>query len=368
MSYQEMNQVSQNLYLRECPKRKYAPLPSYLCDPCPPLIPSRYPCYLDCCCHCCCCCCCCHDICCSPRLNFDYSKLESKYPQKKEENVNQEKKVEENNINQSQNPNEEQQNEMIESQNPNEEQQNEMNEPPKENQEENKKINEYANYEQNQFNEFLKKLMLVESQVEDAKSALAKNPDFNCEDAFRLFETNDKGYLDINDIKSGLNLIGLNPTEKELNLLMKRFDLQKNGFINFADFFDMVVPFEKNQRQIVENRPPKSFCPVRSPNIFKEKTIADLKNLFELLIKSEDDINNDRKTLGTLRLKLKDIFGLLDKDGKGYFDIDEMMVYFANNGLLDNNRDADLLFIRLDKNRNGKIDYLEIEDELQTLY
>ena len=130
----------------------------------------------------------------------------------------------------------------------------------------------------------------------------------------------------------------------------------------------MVVPFEKNQRQIVENRPPKSFCPVRSPNIFKEKTIADLKNLFELLIKSEDDINNDRKTLGTLRLKLKDIFGLLDKDGKGYFDIDEMMVYFANNGLLDNNRDADLLFIRLDKNRNGKIDYLEVEDELQTLY
>ena len=267
-----------------------------------------------------------------------------------------------------QNPNEEEQNEMIESQNPNEEQQNEMNEPPKENQEENKKINEYANYEQNQFNEFMKKLMLVESQVEDAKLALTKNPDFNCEDAFRLFESNDKGYLDINDIKSGLNLIGLNPTEKELNLLMKRFDLQKNGFINFADFFDMLVPFEKNQRQIVEKRPPKTYCPVRSPDIFKEKTIADLKNLFELLIKSEDDINNDRKTLGTLRLKLKDIFGLLDREGKGYFEYEEMMVYFANNGLLDNNRNADLLFIRLDKNRNGKIDYPEVEDELQTLY
>ena len=276
--------------------------------------------------------------------------------------------MEENNINQSQNPNEEQQNEMNEQQNPNEEQQNEMNEPPKENQEEEKKMNEYANYEQNQFNEFMKKLMLIESQVEDAKLELAKNPDFNCEDAFRLFETNYKGYLDINDIKSGLNLIGLNPTEKELNLLMKRFDIQKNGFINYADFFDMVVPFEKNIRELVEKRRPSTVCPIRSPKIFKEKTIDDLKNLFELLIKSEDDINNDRKTLGTLRLKLKDIFGLLDKDGKGYFDVEEMVVYLANNGLLDNNRDADLLFIRLDKNRNGKIDYPEVEDELQTLY
>ena len=287
---------------------------------------------------------------------------------KKEENIIPEKKVEENNINQSQNPNEEQQNEMNEQQNPNEEQQNEMNEPPKENQEEEKKMNEYANYEQNQFNEFMKKLMLIESQVEDDKLELAKNPDFNCEDAFRLFETNYKGYLDINDIKSGLNLIGLNPSEKELNLLMKRFDIQKNGFINYADFFDMVVPFEKNIRELVEKRRPSTVCPIRSPKIFKEKTIADLKNLFELLIKSEDDINNDRKTLGTLRLKLKDIFGLLDKDGKGYFDVEEMVVYLANNGLLDNNRDADLLFIRLDKNRNGKIDYPEVEDELQTLY
>ena len=49
-------------------------------------------------------------------------------------------------------------------------------------------------------------------------------------------------------------------------------------------------------------------------------------------------------------------------------DDKEMMEYFDNNGLLDNNRDADLLFIRLDKNRNGKIDYPEVEDELQTLY
>ena len=32
------------------------------------------------------------------------------------------------------------------------------------------------------------------------------------------------------------------------------------------------------------------------------------------------------------------------------------------------NKDADLLFIRLDKNRNGKIDFREVEDEVQTLY
>ena len=353
MSYPEINQVSKNLYLRFSPQRKYPPISSSYCSPCPPIIPKTNFCYLDCCyCHCCCCCCY-HDICYKPCLHFDYSSPGLKYQNKNKTEI---KKPEEN---------------IKESKNQNEEIKTDINEPPKEEEkenQENKNENPYENYEQNQFNDFMKKLMGIESQVEDLKLILSMNPDFNCEDAFRLFESNDKGNLDKTDIKEGLNLIGIDLTDKQLNLLMKRFDLQKNNFINYADFFDMVVPFEKKQRQIVENRPPKSCCPCRSPEVFNEKTINDLKNLFEFLIKSEEEINEDRKTLGTLRLKLKDIFSLLDKDGKGFFDVDEMMVYFANNGLLDNNKEADLLFIRLDKNRNGKIDYPEVEDELQTLY
>ena len=44
------------------------------------------------------------------------------------------------------------------------------------------------------------------------------------------------------------------------------------------------------------------------------------------------------------------------------------MVYLQKECLLNSNKAADLLFIRLDKNRNGKIDYKEVEDEVQTLY
>jgi len=263
-----------------------------------------------------------------------------------------------NSVKNSKNP---QQSEIKEENNENENKNEQPKEEPKENNQ-NPNIKDNENFEQKQFNEFLKKLINVESQIEEAKVNLANNPDFNCEDAFRLFETNEKGYLDKEDIKKGLNLIGITPTEQELNILMKRFDLQKNNFINYADFFDMVVPFDKDLRPAVENRQPKS------PDNFSEKTINDLKNLFELIIKTEMDINNERKNFGTLRLKLKDIFALIDKSGKGFFDIDEMMVYLANNNIVESNKNADLLFIRLDKNRNAKIDFPLIEDELQILY
>ena len=42
--------------------------------------------------------------------------------------------------------------------------------------------------------------MEIESKIEGAKINLAQNPDFNCDDAFVLFESNNKGYLDENDI------------------------------------------------------------------------------------------------------------------------------------------------------------------------
>ena len=71
-----------------------------------------------------------------------------------------------------------------------------------------------------------------------------------------------------------------------------------------------------------------------------------------------------RKLFGTLRLNLRDIFSLIDKRNLGSFTTDELIEYLENNRMMNNNRDADLLFIRLDKTRNGKIDFSEIEDEI----
>ena len=229
-------------------------------------------------------------------------------------------------------------------------------------------LENYNAYEKEQFNEFLKKLMSIESEIERVKIDLSLNPDFNCEDTFRIFELDGRGFLDKDDLKYGLNLLNVYPTDYELRLLKKRFDLQKQGFINYADFFDMIVPFEKENRTKVEERIPKSCCSCKSIDFLSFSTISSLKNLFYLIINAENQINNMRRNLGTLRIKLRDIFGLIDNIKKGYFNINELYLYLQKEGIIFYDKDVDLLFIRLDKNRNGKIDYREIEDELQTLY
>jgi Ca2+-binding EF-hand superfamily protein len=229
-------------------------------------------------------------------------------------------------------------------------------------------IENYNAFEKGQFNDFLKELMAIESEIERIKIDLSINPDFNCEDAFRMFELDGRDFLDKDDLKYGLNLLNLYPTDHELGLLIKRFDLQKQGVITYADFFDIIVPFEKENRTLVEERLPRSCCSCRSIDAFSFGTINTLKNLFNLIINAENQINNMRRSMGTLRIKLRDIFGLIDSMKRGYFNNGDLLVYLQKEGILVDDKDVDLLFIRLDKNRNGKIDYREVEDELQTLY
>ena len=343
--FQDLGKISENLSLRRSPERKFAPQ-NNLSSQNNIYSPSQTRKKVICCPSFCCDCCCCHICCCVPYccLNYDYDSLNNSDDLndpnlKKNENINSSSLMGKMSTKYQTNKNPQLQNE-----------------------------NKYFSYEQNQFNDFLKKLMEAEAQIEDAKISLSLNPDFNCEDAFRLFEENDKGYLDENDLKYGLNLIGLNPSDQDIKLLMKRFDLQKSGGINYADFFDIIVPFEKNYRLRVEDRMPNSCCPCRSLEAFSSRTINELRDLFNLIINLENEINNMRKMFGTLKLNLRDIFGNVDTSNKGFFTSEELIEYLDNNQILMNVRDADLLYIRLDKNRNGRIDYSEVEDEIQTVY
>jgi Ca2+-binding EF-hand superfamily protein len=210
--------------------------------------------------------------------------------------------------------------------------------------------------------------MNAESQIEQAKIDLALRADFNCEDAFRIFELDGRGFLTEGDLKCGLSLLDVCATDEDVRNLMKRFDLNKEGVLNYADFFDMLVPYEKDYRNMVENRLPNSCCPCRCPDIFCCDTLCELKNVFNLIIDLENDINNNRRLFGTLRLKFREIFRLLDCPNRGFFSNNDLIIYLQKNGIFISNKLADLLFIRLDRSRNGNVFYKDIEDELQTLY
>ena len=208
--------------------------------------------------------------------------------------------------------------------------------------------------------------MKIESKIEEEKIELVSKCDFNIEDAFKIFDLNNKGYIIDDDLKFTLNQFGIFANDHDIRLLMKRFDLNKKSCLNFTDFFDMIVPFEKDYRILIENRDSNIFSDNYSIyDVFMFSTKNLLKNLFNDLIEYENKLNNIKKKFTTLRLKLKDLFNLIDTNLSNDINFDDLEQYLKKNNILINIKDANLLFIRFDKNRDGKIDYCEFEEEFQ---
>ena len=223
------------------------------------------------------------------------------------------------------------------------------------------------NYEEKLFCDFLKKLMEIELEIEHKKQKLASFDDFNCEDVFRLFEDYGKGEISIKELKEGFDLLNMpNISYYELRLLMKRFDLRKINKINYEDFFDIIVPFEQEYRNKIEKLPPNSNSP-KDIEVFSKETLECLRKVFNTIILREIEINEIRKKLGSLKGVIKKIFNGIDYNKKGYFSNEDFVNYLRKRYLYDDSIAADLLFIRLDKNRNGNIVIEEIEDEITIL-
>ena len=223
-------------------------------------------------------------------------------------------------------------------------------------------------YEETQFKSYLTEVMNAENAIESAKIDLALRCDFNCEDAFRIFELNGRGFLTPEDIRFGLNLLDIYATDTDINLLMKKYDLGKCGFLNYQTFFDMIIPYEKEYRNMVENRLPNSCCSCRCPEVFTCTTRLYLKNLFNLIIERENKLNCMRRGYNTLKLKLTDIFGLIDILRIGYFTVQDLLRFLKLNGIYIGDKACDLLFIRLDPNRSGRVEYFNLNDEMKSLY
>lgn len=225
-------------------------------------------------------------------------------------------------------------------------------------------------YEEGQLNEYLRRAMQGESQLECCKRNLAAQGDFNCQDAFKIFQSCLPGneFISSGEIKNGLNLLGLCPSDKEIKIFLNRFDLQKTGVLNYPDFFDVFVPFDGQFRNMIQRRCGQVCSPCRCTDIFSCPTICMIQRILGEILDLEKELNGMRQAFGCLRFKIKDIFRKIDKANKGTFTGEDLKKYLKEHRLYISDNDCDLLFIRLDKNRDGKVSLNEFEDELKAVY
>ena len=232
----------------------------------------------------------------------------------------------------------------------------------------NKNKENKSQYGESEFINYLKIAMLHESKVEKLKIDLSLRIDFNWEEVFRIFEIEGRGFLSKEDLIIGFNKFGIYPKDLDISLLLKRYDLKKEGYISYPNFFELIVPFSKYHRIMVDKRIIKDENLSVNPNDFSEGTLNCIRNLFVTIFNGEFILNKIKENFASLKIKFSDIFNLLDPFGDGYIGEKELAIFMQKNEMFNNSNDCDLLFLRLNKLRNGKIEFQEMCEEIEPLY
>ena len=139
-------------------------------------------------------------------------------------------------------------------------------------------------------------------------SSLSRDQKKTCEEVFELFDKNRDGSIDARELGMVIRAAGGNPTEEDIQDVLKEYDINKNGKIEFNEF---LTYYEAKYRE---------------PD-------------------SEEE--------------LKSAFKVFDKDGNGFIDKDELMNVVTTLGEPLSPEEADEMIRDADTNRDGRIDYKE---------
>ena len=82
----------------------------------------------------------------------------------------------------------------------------------------------------------------VEENVEMTRKRLSRRPDFNIHEAYMAIDRDQNGCISRPEIRRILAENGVYATEKDLQMMVNRFDRNSDGRVSYAEFMEEMVP------------------------------------------------------------------------------------------------------------------------------
>ena len=219
-----------------------------------------------------------------------------------------------------------------------------------------------------------------EKKVEEAKSLIVNRDDFNINILLNLF-TNENNEEKI-EFNTFIKKMKLNLDEIEYELLLRRIDLLRKRFLYKSDLFDFFIPFDKDIRSKIKNDFENNRNinkDINSKNCFSKGTMIFINNLINVVIKGEKEINMKKIKLNNDEEFIENIFNEICDMPKNeneinseikifdkYFTAGQLFKYLKDKLNVElPEKELILFFIRLDKFRRGRIEFLEFSDEMK---
>jgi hypothetical protein len=139
----------------------------------------------------------------------------------------------------------------------------------------------------------------LENEIDEAKSRLAAQADFNLMDAYQMMDKFSKGWVTAPEIIESLGELGAFPHKDDVYLFVRRYDKDGDGRILFSDFCDAFTPSEEVLASALQLRPAyhinHGFC---RTHFFSGETRNMFLSTIRLHFTVEENAEMLRKRLG----------------------------------------------------------------------
>ena len=223
-------------------------------------------------------------------------------------------------------------------------------------------------YQEDELIHSLKEVCNLEQEIETAKINLAHKPDFNLVDAFQVFDQPRYGQVDVHQLQAGLNAIGIYPTFDECDILITRYDKSGDRRLNIAEFEQMFLAKDAYYGQMVARRP-SNFVPrvVRRDDVFLPNTAFEFQSMWRTHIRCENAAECLRQRLASKPgFNAYEAFNSLDLNCDGSISTIELRRMIESRGYFVGQKELEQVVDKMDRNRNGRVDFGEFAEEVRT--
>ena len=222
-------------------------------------------------------------------------------------------------------------------------------------------------YQEDELIHSLKEVCNLEQEIETAKINLAHKPDFNLVDAFQVFDQPRYGQVDVHQLQAGLNAIGIYPTFDECDLLITRYDKSGDRRLSIAEFEQMFLAKDAYYGQMVARRP-SNFVPrvVRRDDVFLPNTAFEFQSMWRTHIRCENAAECLRQRLASKPgFNAYEAFNSLDLNCDGSISTIELRRMIESRGYFVGQKELEQVVDKMDRNRNGRVDFGEFAEEVR---
>ena len=212
-------------------------------------------------------------------------------------------------------------------------------------------------------NYFLK-IIEREKNYEELKENLSLKSDVVLSNLFYFFNENDRKKIIINknNFLEFCKNFSLFPTKNQINLIFKRFSFESEENLNYEEFYQIFLPLKEEYKIILKNRKKENEI------LFENESIILIKNIIKKLIENEifyfqekiKILENNREINYYWKFIINNIIS-----NNEYIDIENLKYYLEINECFLTNFEINLLFNKLDWNKDSYIHFNDFLKEFK---